>query len=308
MTSAQSKSTNGCDSQEERSIATPLLIKGDDRDLSQFEDDSIDGIITDHPYDLKKALRSSTRNFAPYELFRYESCDFAQKWRVLKAGAFLVEFLPEESEINFKYLYEIKRLAEECGFRYFAKVPWTKGSFVANTGRKSKNIEDVMFFSKGRPRALKLDAAKNLALARKYGLGVQGKSSYQVRDLLREHNLQIYFMMGTNGMLPTAFIYQPKSAKRKLHSAEKPVELIEEIIRYISKPREILLDQFAGSGNFVIACHNTQRSSIAIEKDSETFARMKIHVEQNTATSVSSEKGQFGQRGAAKTHLFTDAL
>ena len=86
-------------------------------------------------------------------------------------------------------------------------------------------------------------------------------------------------MKGTNGMLPTEFNYQPKNTKDKIVEAEKPVELIEEIIEYISKPYEVLLDQYAGSGNFVIACHNTQRNSIAIEKDNEIFKKMKKNIE-----------------------------
>ena len=82
-------------------------------------------------------------------------------------------------------------------------------------------------------------------------------------------------------MLPTAFDYQPKNTKDKIMEAEKPVELIEEIIEYISKPYETLLDQYAGSGNFVIACYKKERNSIAIEKDTEIFEKMKDNVEQN---------------------------
>lgn len=147
-------------SQLDKNKSTCLLINGDGRDLSMLKDESIDGIITDHPYDLQQALTGGNRKFATFELFRYENKDFKEKQRVLKNGAFLVEFLPEESEINFDYLYEIKKMAQENGFKYFAKVSWKKGNFVSNTGRKSKNAEDVMIFSKGEPRTLKIDAKK----------------------------------------------------------------------------------------------------------------------------------------------------
>ena len=60
--------------------------------------------------------------------------------------------------------------------------------------------------------------------------------------------------------------------------AEKPVELIEEIIEYISKPYETLLDQFAGSGNLGIACSQLKRNSIIVEKDKATFDVMKDHI------------------------------
>lgn len=258
---------------------TCLLINGDGRDLSMIKDKSIDGIITDHPYDLQKALTGGNRKFATFELFKYESKDFKEKQRVLKDGAFLVEFLPEESEINFDYLYEIKKMAQENGFKYFAKVSWKKGNFVCNTGRKSKNVEDVMIFSKGEPRTLKIDAKKNLSVARENNMDIKGKNSYEIRDMLQESGLTVYYMKGTSGMLPTYFDYQPKNVKNRIMEAEKPVELIEEIIEYISKPYETLLDQYAGSGNFVIACYNKDRNSIAIEKDKEIFEKMKDNIE-----------------------------
>lgn len=140
------------ESQLEQKKATCLLINGDGRDLSFIEDNSIDGIITDHPYDLAKSLTGGNRKFATYELFKYTQKDFQEKMRVLKEGAFCVEFLPEENEVNYQYLYEIKQMAIKEGFKYFTKVPWIKGDFKANTGRKSKNREDIMFFSKGEPR------------------------------------------------------------------------------------------------------------------------------------------------------------
>ena len=265
-------------SQIEGQENTCLLVNGDGRDLSMIKDKSIDGIITDHPYDLQKSLTGGNRKFATFELFRYETRDFKEKQRVLKDGAFLVEFLPEESEVNYEYLYEIKKMAQESGLKYFAKVAWKKGNFVSNTGRKSKNVEDVMIFSNGEPRNLKIDAKKNLAEAKENNLDIKGKTSYEIRDMLQEKGLNVYYMKGTNGMLPTAFDYQPKNVKDKIMEAEKPVELIEEIIEYISKPYETLLDQFAGSGNFVIACNNKNRNSIAIEKDNLMFEKMKDNI------------------------------
>lgn len=261
---------------------TCLLINGDGRDLSMIKDSSIDGIITDHPYDLTKQLKGGNRNFATYELFRYEKRDFQEKQRVLKKGAFLVEFLPEENETNFEYLYQIKQLAKDSGFTYYAKVPWKKGDFVANTGRKSKNTEDVMIFSKGEPRSLKLDAKKNLAIAKENNIDIKGKSSYEIRDELQRQGLEVHYMKGTNGMLPTTFDVQPRSKKEKVMEAEKPVELLEEIIKYVTQPYEVVLDQFAGSGNIAIACLNTDRDCIAIEKDTSLFDKMKININQQT--------------------------
>lgn len=140
---------------------TCLLINGDGRDLSMFADNSIDALITDHPYSLKTSLKGGNRNFADYELFQYNEEDFQEKQRVLKPGCFCVEFLPEENGENYQYLYRVKELARKAGLEYYAKVPWHKKNFVANTGRKSKDTEDVVFFSKGRARDLRPDAKKD---------------------------------------------------------------------------------------------------------------------------------------------------
>lgn len=76
-----------------------LLINGDGRDLSMFEDNSFDALICDHPYKLDASLKGGNRNFAEYESFLYEQKDLNEKCRVLKPGCFLVEFLPEEQEL-----------------------------------------------------------------------------------------------------------------------------------------------------------------------------------------------------------------
>jgi site-specific DNA-methyltransferase (adenine-specific) len=171
--------------------------------------------------------------------------DFKEKARVLKDGSFLVECIPNESETNFDYLYAMKKMAEEAGFQYYAKIPWIKGNFVSNTGRCSKNSEDLMIFSKGKPRALRLDAKKTKAL------GVET------------------FMSGTNKMLPTDFNVQAVSNKDRICQSEKPSELFEQLLEYITLENEIVLDQFAGSGSVGVACIKKKRKCILIEKAKE---------------------------------------
>lgn len=218
-----------------------VLIEGDGRDLSQINDGSIDCIITDHPWE-SKANKGGNRNFAEYDCFEYTLEDFKEKARVLKDGSFLVECIPAENETNFDYLYKLKKLAQEAGFEYYAKVPWVKGTFVSNTGRKSKNSEDLMIFSKGKPRALRLDAKKTKAL------GIET------------------FMSGTNKMLPTDFNVQAVSNQNKICQSEKPSELFEQLLEYITFENEVVLDQFAGSGSVGVACIKKKRKCILIEK------------------------------------------
>lgn len=228
-----------------------VLIQGDGRDLSFLPDDSIDCILTDHPYKLNDQLKGGNRDFASYDLFRYTKRDFEEKLRVLKPGCFLVEFIPEESASNFAYLSEIKRLAMEAGFEYYAKVPWTKGNFIANTGRKSKNSEDILFMTKGPARCMRPDAKK---------------------DKL-EPSVQ-HFMRGAAGMLPTDFDFDPPRRSDRIHQAEKPVELIRKILSYVCYAGETVLDQFAGSGSTGEAALLQHLNAILIEKSQEFFDKI----------------------------------
>lgn len=223
-----------------------VLIEGNGRDLSFLEDNSVDCIITDHPWEDGKSNKGGNRNFATYECFEYELSDFQEKCRVLKDGCFLVEMLPAENGNNFDYLYKIKKMAQEAGFQYYSKVPWVKGNFVANTGRKAKNSEDMLIFSKGKPRAMRPNVKKDLA----------------------EPEIK-HYMSGTAKMLPTDFNVQAVGKKDQIAQSEKPVGLIEELLSYLTFENELVLDQFAGSGVVGEACLNQKRNCILIEKDEE---------------------------------------
>lgn len=98
-----------------------LIIEGDGRDLSFIEDESVDAIITDHPWLDEKANKGGSRNFATYDCFKYEQKDFCEKARVLKDGGFLVEMLPAENESNFEYLYELKKWLKRQAFSIIAR-------------------------------------------------------------------------------------------------------------------------------------------------------------------------------------------
>ena len=57
----------------------------------------------------------------------------------------------------------------------------------------------------------------------------------------------------------------------KEHDCQKPVELIERIIRDSTQPNDLVLDTFAGSGTTAIACINLDRRFIGYEIDPATY-------------------------------------
>lgn len=193
-----------------------------------IKDNSIDCLITDHPYSDKKSNKGGNRSFADYNTFNYEQSDFDEKFRILKDGAFMVEFFAEENSNNFDYIYNCKKMAEKSGFEYYTTVNWQKGDFISNTGRKAKNTEQMIFFTKGAPRSLKLDAKKNLKTANENNLDTKGLSSYDLGEKLRENDLMVNYMKGTSKMLPTCFNVDKTPKKDTIHQAEKPVALFKQ--------------------------------------------------------------------------------
>lgn len=65
------------------------------------------------------------------------------------------------------------------------------------------------------------------------------------------------------------------SNSKRRHLTEKPVELLEYMIKTYSKDDEIILDFAMGSGSVGEACFNTNRSFIGVEKDETIFAIVK---------------------------------
>lgn len=236
---------------------TCILLEGDGRDLSMIKDSSIDCILTDNPWLDLKSNKGGTRAFATYDCFKYTLEDFKEKARVLKDGCFLVEVIPAENENNYEYLYQIKQFAKEAGFVYYSKVSWKKGTFVSNTGRKAKNTQDIMFFSKGKARNMRYDKKKS---------DITGTDCY---------------MSGCNGMLPTMFDVQPVAKNKRIHQSELPLPLCEQILQYVTYEGEIVLDSFAGSGVVGEAALKNKRSCILIEILQENIEKIKRRFERN---------------------------
>ncbi|GAB6454726.1 hypothetical protein bcgnr5390_17300 [Bacillus luti] len=226
-----------------------LLIEGDGRDLSALEDESIDSIITDHPYELT-AHKGGNRNMVDYEVFKYTQEDFNEKARVLKPGGVLVEFMAELcTEEVLDYVQEMRTFAKKAGLHMYSAVNWIKEGTSNNQGRKKKNMEVIFFFTKGKCRPLRLDKKK-------------------MKVLGGEHKMAML------EMLPTSFLYSQTHVSKRVHKAEKPISLLLEILSYVVKPGEIVLDQFSGGGRIIEAAIKYGCNIIAIEKDRKYIRSM----------------------------------
>ena len=77
----------------------------------------------------------------------------------------------------------------------------------------------------------------------------------------------------------------PKSILRfnkdinKFHPTQKPVELLEYLIKTYTNENETVLDNCMGSGSTGVACVNTNRNFIGIELDEKYFNIAKERIE-----------------------------
>lgn len=71
---------------------------------------------------------------------------------------------------------------------------------------------------------------------------------------------------------------------RTVHPTQKPVALLEYLIRTYSNPGDLVLDSCMGSGTTLIAAINTERRAIGIERDPAIFetARTRIAAHQSS--------------------------
>ena len=58
-------------------------------------------------------------------------------------------------------------------------------------------------------------------------------------------------------------------SQKRYHKNEKPIELIEHLIKTYTKEGETVLDNCVGGGTTAVGCKNTNRNFIAIEKEQE---------------------------------------
>lgn len=79
------------------------------------------------------------------------------------------------------------------------------------------------------------------------------------------------------------FQYAKPSSNKSVHPTQKPTELLEDLLETFSNEGDTVLDFTMGSGSTGVACMNTNRNFIGIEKDEDYFniAKNRIDNAQN---------------------------
>ena len=237
------------------------LYQGDClEEMKNIPDKSIDMILCDLPYGTTKNKWDSIIPLEPL---------WEQYKRIIKDNGAILLFgsQPFTTILNYSnisnYIYEwvwIKN--NSTGFQLANKRPLKKHELISVFYKKQPtyNPQGLIEYNKINKR------------------GSMGEN-------WSEMNSNNYIQRWTN--YPTQ-ILEYKYDKQKLHPTQKPVALLEYLIKTYTDEEEIVLDNCMGSGSTGVACLNTNRKFIGIELDNNYFniAKNRIEKVQNNKINI----------------------
>lgn len=102
----------------------------------------------------------------------------------------------------------------------------------------------------------------------------------------RQHELIFYANQGSSELNQTEITHIPSVLRYPLtkenHAAEKPVALIEHLLKGLTVEGQVILDPFAGSGSVGVACIRTKRRFVGVELDTDYAAIARRRIQEET--------------------------
>lgn len=135
--------------------------------------------------------------------------------------------------------------------------------FGWDAGADLKSPVDVMIPANG---SAVIDTGVHIDIPKGYAGFLKSKSGLNVKhDLTSEGVIDA----GYGKRNPTTILKFPR--EKGLHPTQKPVKLEEWLIKTYTNPGETVLDNCMGSGTTGVACINTNRDFIGIEKNPDYY-------------------------------------
>ncbi len=244
--------------------------------MKEIPDGIVNLILCDPPY---SETRSKWDNIVDINMMREQYC------RIIKEDGAIVLFgnEPFSSEI---------RVSGKHMYRYDWK--WIKNNctgFANANYRPMRKYEDIMVFSKSNASS---GGKKNSMIYNPQGI-VQVNKEVKNRKgrfgMIDDNNAN----RGDNNVMNSDSKYVKKYTNypcnvlffdieyERYHPTQKPVALLEYLIKTYTNEGDIVLDNCMGSGSTGVACFNTGRNFIGIELDEKYFEIAKNRInEANT--------------------------
>lgn len=244
-------------------VSHSTLVNADCFDVFPFiEDESIDAIICDLPYGyLNRSNVISWDNVIDLDLL------WKQYERVIKTTGVII--LTASQPFASRLILSNEKLFKQ-------ELIWLKkdsADFVNAKNRHLKAHENILIFSKGNIA----NGCKNKITYNPQGLLSKNKT----RNVCKKNNTFMgkreqqdgkeYVQEFTNYPMSYFFFNRNDDGKKNEHPTQKPLELMEYLIKTYTNEGDMVLDNTMGSGTTNIACLKLNRKSIGIEKEKQYY-------------------------------------
>lgn len=254
---------------ENHSIDVDQILCGDViENLRQIPDNSIDFIFTDPPYNLKKKYSGYDDNIEIEDYFKWCDIWLYELARILKPGRTLaIVNIPLWSIRHFQFL--------ETVLDFQDWIVWDALSFPVRMIMPAHYT--VLCFSKGESRSLPGLVNQQGKDYEKYVTGAYNPMKPLLKNYcLRSNCIKKREINSINdkGILTNIWgdIHRLKHNSRRVdHPCQLPPTLLYRLITIYTKPDEVVLDCFEGSGTTSLCASQLGRKYIGIEKSDEYF-------------------------------------
>ena len=248
----------------------PILIQGNCLEkMKLIPDNSVDLILCDLPYGVTKCKWDSVIDIDElWEVYK----------RIIKKPTGVIALFSQQPFTSL--------IISKCFELFKYNIVWKKSrvtQFLLANYRPMKCIEEICVFSYGGAAAA--SRKKGNMTYNPQGLipKVVNKKNSKKRIgkmLNQSHHLGPNNKLTSNSEYQQKFTNYPKEivefnivSKKEstIHETQKPVDLLEYLIKTYSNEGEIVLDNAMGSGSTGVACINTNRKFIGIELKKEYF-------------------------------------
>ena len=235
--------------------------------MKKLADNSVDMILSDLPYNFTSA--EFDKNVIDLEKF------WAEARRILKSCCSAVMFA------SSKFSYKLQASNFE-NYRY--KWIWVKNAptfFVHAKNAPLRLFEEILIFSDG---VINHDTVtqkrmkyfpQGLTDGGRFYKKNKGGQLYSNHNGSLAHTYQAEF---SNYPKDVLYFDAPYNC-HKLHPSQKPVDLLEFLIKTYTRQGETVLDACIGSGSTAVAAINTNRNFIGFEIDEKYFAIAEKRIE-----------------------------
>jgi site-specific DNA-methyltransferase (adenine-specific) len=186
---------------------------------------------------------------------------FRRVYRVLRDEAMLVVFG------HLSTFAKLWNVIESAGFGYVTDIVWVKGeptNFLQAKKKPLSQHETITVWKKGKMRYNWEEAMYH------------GCKPYRVRRTGIGPFYSVRYVDGVSdgSRYMTDVIFAPHKqampfSERTEHPTQKPLVLVERLVRAFSFKGENVIDPFAGSGTTLVACAKTGRNCLGIEINEE---------------------------------------